>query len=143
MIRTAIKSVTVIAGFMLLGSSVLHADSLGPSTDRRHKPSRPSVTTYATGLTNPRGLTFGPDGKLYVAEAGTGGTLTPKGGPDCPVDINVFSPYKAGFSGRVVRVRRDGNNPSPHVPHVRGRAGTSHCCLPILRSCSIAANSRF
>ena len=34
----------------------------------------PIVSTYATGLDNPRGLKFGPDGKLYVAEAGKGGS---------------------------------------------------------------------
>ena len=62
MIRTAFKFATVITGLVLVGSSVLHADSFGPSSDRRHAPSRPSVTTYATGLTNPRGLAFGPDG---------------------------------------------------------------------------------
>lgn len=28
------------------------------------------ATVFATGLVNPRGLTFGPDGKLYVAEGG-------------------------------------------------------------------------
>ncbi len=99
MIRTAFKSATVIAGFLLLGSSMLHADSFASSSDRRHgRPSHPSVTTYTTGLTNPRGLTFGPDRKLYVAEAGIGGELVPAGGPGCPVDINVFSPYTAGYS---------------------------------------------
>ena len=51
MFRTAFKSAITIAGFMFLGSSVLHADS---------------VTTYATGLSSPRGLIFGPD-RLGVA----------------------------------------------------------------------------
>ena len=32
-----------------------------------------SVTTVMTGLDNPRGLAFGPEGALYVAEAGRGG----------------------------------------------------------------------
>src|SRR5512139_1877235 len=31
-----------------------------------------SVTPVATGLNNPRGLAFGPNGSLYVAEAGLG-----------------------------------------------------------------------
>lgn len=35
---------------------------------------RATVTTIATQLVNPRGLNFGPDGALYVAEAGSGGS---------------------------------------------------------------------
>jgi len=34
----------------------------------------PQVTVIATGLANPRGIGFAPNGALYVAEAGLGGT---------------------------------------------------------------------
>ena len=67
-----------------------------------------TVEEYATGLTNPRGLAFGPDGSLYVAEAGIGGGMEPTDEPNCPININIYSPYKAGYSGRITRVKKDG-----------------------------------
>jgi hypothetical protein len=42
----------------------------------------PKVTTVATGLDNPRDLDFGPDGRLYVAEAGHGGPACLPGGEE-------------------------------------------------------------
>ena len=66
------------------------------------------VTPYATGLSSPRGMAFGPDGHLYVAEAGSGGTQVASGKPECPTHVNIYSPYTAGYSGRVLRVLADG-----------------------------------
>ena len=129
MIRKAIRCATIIAGLLLMNSSVLRAaDSFEQSSDRRHSHSRTSVTTYAKGLTNPRGLTFGPDGKLYVAEAGTGGTFRPTGGPDCEAIVNIYSPYTAGYSGRVIRVRRDGTKEivADKLPSMTDNSGASY-----------------
>ena len=67
MTRTAFFPVAALTGFVLASSSILHAGSLEPASGKKTKSSGPSVTTYATGLTNPRGLAFGPDGNLYVA----------------------------------------------------------------------------
>jgi hypothetical protein len=47
----------------------------GPKGPPKGPPASGStVTSIVTGLDNPRDLTFGPGGRLYVAEAGHGGT---------------------------------------------------------------------
>lgn len=60
------------------------------------------VTTVADGLNGPRGLTFGPDGALYVAEAGTGGHTDP-----CEV-VPTVGPYHGGPTATVTRIDANG-----------------------------------
>jgi len=78
------------------------------------KPS-PQWTTVATGLDNPRGLRFGPDGDIYVAEAGTGGDTSSLDGPDesetepCKHVPPPIGPSKGGFTSRVTRIDRHGD----------------------------------
>ena len=50
------------------------------------------MSVVATGFNNPRGLTFGPDGYLYVAEGGLGGTHDSSTDP-CPQAHGAAAPY--------------------------------------------------
>ncbi|HVK25503.1 MAG TPA: ScyD/ScyE family protein [Actinokineospora sp.] len=59
-----------------------------------------SVTTVASGLDNPRGLAFAPDGSLYVAESGIGGTA-----PCFTGETAELVCY--GATGAITRITRD------------------------------------
>ena len=65
-----------------------------------------NVSTFASGLKYPRGLKFGPDGNLYVAEAGAGGSLSTAS--LCPQVEFVPGPYKGGFTSRISKISPDG-----------------------------------
>ncbi len=64
----------------------------------------PNWEVAASGLTNPRNMHFGPDGLLYVAEAGIGGDLE----PTCEPADNMFQPYRGGYSARISKIMPDG-----------------------------------
>ena len=65
-------------------------------------PAAANVSVFASGLNNPRGLKFGPNGFLYVAEGGTGGL-----NPACVV-VPAVGPYTGNATGaRISKI-------SPH-----------------------------
>ncbi|MFL6735797.1 MAG: ScyD/ScyE family protein [Sphingomonas sp.] len=67
----------------------------------------PTVTVYATGFNNPRGLKFGPDGALYVAEGGPGGSNSTVG--QCDQVVAPIGPYTGSSrGGRISRVDSNG-----------------------------------
>jgi len=63
-----------------------------------------SVTVVAENLDNPRGLAFGPDGELYIAEAGHGGKLCLGSGPEGPQCAGLTSGISKLSHGRLTTV---------------------------------------
>jgi hypothetical protein len=93
-------------------SSLLIASAAGgfaPAMSIAQAAIAPTPFVVASKLEGPRGLRFGPDGSLYVAEAGTGGSNStigqcvqvpgPPGGP---------GPDTGGLTGRISKISPSG-----------------------------------
>ena len=66
-----------------------------------------SITVYASGFNNPRGLKFGPDNMLYVAEGGPGGSNSTIG--LCQQVPSPVGPYTGSpTGGRISKVSATG-----------------------------------
>ena len=65
------------------------------------------ISVFATGLNNPRGLKFGPDGNLYVAEGGIGGANSTE--DCCEQVIPPVGPYTGSATGsRISKIDANG-----------------------------------
>ena len=111
--RVAGCSVLVLGLALACGSNeVASSDSTTQDAITAASTSReaaPAVTVVASGLNNPRGLKFGPDGALYVAEGGLGGSDPAPATKDCTV-IPPIGPYTGSTVGsRISRIDRHGH----------------------------------
>ncbi len=105
-VRLAHQRRRIVAVSLVGAVSALVAIALFAVPAVASRSSGPTVSVFATGLNNPRGLEFGPDGNLYVAEGGLGGTLSTIG--DCEQVKPVIGPYTGGFSADILRFAPNG-----------------------------------
>src|SRR5260370_15907811 len=66
-----------------------------------------TVSVFSGGLNDPRGLKFGPDGYLYVAEGGIGGSDSTT---SCMQVVPPVGPYRGSNTGsRISRISPGGS----------------------------------
>jgi sugar lactone lactonase YvrE len=102
---TTLLAVSLLFGICSVSSAQRFPRRFSTGEDGVHS-GEASATVFATGLRFPRGLKFGPDARLYVAESGLGGTDTTVG--ICGQDPN-FGPFQSGRTSRVTSFDLKGN----------------------------------
>lgn len=103
--RLLVTVATILALCASLGDVAAQPPTGGPGAGPPPAPSA-NVSVFAPGLQGPRGLRFGPDGSLYVAEAGMGGTTSTTG--QCDQVVPPVGPYTGGKTARISKIDASG-----------------------------------
>ena len=99
----------------LAGTSAMLAGCGAGTTVAAH---RATLAVVVSGLANPRQMSFGPDGVLYVAEAGSGGRA------HCAKDPSTGTQICVGASGAIARFAHGVLHSSiSGLPSVAGASG--------------------
>jgi len=99
------KLIGSLSTALIIASAV---GSFAPAPSMAQAVIEPTPFMLASGLQGPRGLRFGPDGYLYVAEAGTGGTNSTIG--QCPQVPGPpgRGPDTGGLTARISKISPSG-----------------------------------
>lgn len=105
-ILVLVAALTILLFFQACEDNSSNVNSIiQPDKLAKRKNITATVSVFATGLNNPRGLKFGPDGYLYIAEGGEGGSLTTS---DCD-QVGEAGPYSGGFNSSISKISPDGS----------------------------------
>jgi hypothetical protein len=117
----AVSVAALLIGVVASGPAIGKGPPPGKGKGKKH--GNPSMAVVASGFNNPRGLKFGPDGVLYVAEGGLGGSDSTVG--TCPQVAPPVGPYTGSTNDPVLGGRISKISPSGTVSTVVGALPSS------------------